>query len=162
MDPRVKTPTEGIKQQHAIAMQCYEGGAKVQDVVQQINRVRQQVTEVLEKAPEGPASKALNEFDTKLRALQGGGGGPGGRTRGAAVTAGGGLQSLGGQLSALMRLVEGADATPTSQAVPASESLGKALQDSLERWKQLRDDELPKLNEQLRQANLSTIQAPSK
>ncbi|HWN97837.1 MAG TPA: hypothetical protein VNS63_01045, partial [Blastocatellia bacterium] len=68
------------------------------------------------------------------------------------------LSRISAELLALMDLVEGADVTPTSQAVAASGELQRRLAELLSRWSQMRANEVKGLNEQLRQANLSQIE----
>ena len=56
-----------------------------------------------------------------------------------------------------MNLVEGADATPTTQAVAASEALQKSLADALSSWSEIKNKDVKSLNDQLRQAGFPTI-----
>jgi hypothetical protein len=56
-----------------------------------------------------------------------------------------------------MNLVEEADATPTTQAVAASEALQKSLADALLNWSEIKDRDVKSINEQLRQAGLPAI-----
>jgi hypothetical protein len=56
-----------------------------------------------------------------------------------------------------MALVEGADATPTTQAVAASDEVRRALSETLRRWAALRDHDVKSLNEQLSKANLPAV-----
>ncbi len=56
-----------------------------------------------------------------------------------------------------MNLVEGADATPTTQVVAASEALQKSLADALSSWSEIKNKDVKSLNEQLRQAGLTLI-----
>ena len=57
----------------------------------------------------------------------------------------------------VMNLVEGADATPTAQAVAASEALQKSLTDELSNWNEIKNRDVKSINEQLRQAGLPMI-----
>ena len=56
-----------------------------------------------------------------------------------------------------MNLVEGADVTPTTQAVATSEALQKSLAEALSSWAEIRDKDVKSINEQLRQAGLPAI-----
>jgi len=64
---------------------------------------------------------------------------------------------LNGELSGLYEVIEGADATPTTQAVVAVAELQKALDSLLARWQELRSHDVPRLNEQLKQSNLPPL-----
>ena len=59
---------------------------------------------------------------------------------------------MSGELLGLMNLVEGADVTPTSQAIAASEQSQKTLAELLGRWNELRDRDVKALNEELTKA----------
>jgi photosystem II stability/assembly factor-like uncharacterized protein len=161
MDPRVQTPSEGLRQQFALAMRSWEGIGKVQETLRQVRALRTQVRALRERAGEkGALMEALEALDKKASALEGpmGRGGPrGGFGRGAGASGEASLARLNGQLSSLLALVEGADATPTTQAVAAAEEVQRALTALLERWSALKDRDLKALNERLRQANLPVI-----
>jgi len=156
MDPRVTTPEEGLRQQHAIAMRCYDGMAQLQDIQARARRYREQVSGLREKDI-GDLNAALTGLDEKLGPLAGpspaGGGRPGrGRQGGAA----GGIAALSGQLGAMQRLVEGADVAPTTQAVAAAARLDGSLREALERWRVIQED-VKQLNERLKAKGLSGI-----
>jgi hypothetical protein len=53
--------------------------------------------------------------------------------------------------------IEGADTTPTTQAVAAVAEVQKALDSLLARWQELRSRDLPALNDQLKQSNLPPL-----
>jgi hypothetical protein len=67
------------------------------------------------------------------------------------------LAKLSGDFSAVMRLVQGADMTPTVQAMAAFDITSKALSELFTRWIDLKTKELKSVNEKLRQANIPTI-----
>jgi photosystem II stability/assembly factor-like uncharacterized protein len=160
MDPRVKTPPEGLAQQFAIATACYEGNRKAQASLEQIRSLRTQLRTLREKAGDEktPLSEALAAMAEKLAALEGAS--PQGRRGGFGRGGGGGDMSFGrlsGQLLALLQVVEGADATPTTQVVAASEELQKSLAALFEKWERVKTQDLKDLNERLREAKLQEI-----
>jgi hypothetical protein len=57
----------------------------------------------------------------------------------------------------LMGLVEGADVTPTTQAVSASDQVQKTLVGVLSRWNEIKDKDVKALNEQLGKAGLPVL-----
>jgi photosystem II stability/assembly factor-like uncharacterized protein len=160
MDPRVQTPPEGLAKQHAIAMLCWDGNRQVQEALRQVRALRAQLRDRREKVKDsGDLSEALASLDRKSAALEGAGGGGRRGGGGRFVPAGGegSLTRLNFQLLSLMALVEGADATPTTQAVAASEEVRRALAAALERWAALKGRDLKALNDQLDKAKLPAV-----
>ena len=68
------------------------------------------------------------------------------------------LTGITGSLESLIALLQGADATPTSQLVAAVADTRRALAKLMTRWTALEAQDLPKLNTQLRQASLPDIE----
>jgi hypothetical protein len=159
MDPRVKTLPEGLAKQHAVAMLCWDGNRQVQEALRQVRSLRAQLRDRREQAKDkSNLGEALAGLDRKAAALEGAGGGRrGGGGRFAPTGGEGSLTRLNFQLLGLMALVEGADATPTTQAVAASEEMRKALAAALGRWGALKDRDLKALNGQLREAKLPAV-----
>jgi hypothetical protein len=159
MDPRVQTPPEGLAKQHAIAMLCWDGGGQVQAAMRQVRTLRAQLRDRRERVKDnGDLSEALTALDRKAAALEGAGGGRrGGGGRFVPPGVEGSLNRLSFQLLALMALVEGADATPTAQAVAASEEVRRALAAALARWAELKDRDLKAVNGQLDKAKLPAV-----
>ena len=62
-----------------------------------------------------------------------------------------------GEMGQLLHLLQGADATPTSQVVAACGEVQKTFTGLLERWRELSGKELKALNEKLREAKLPPI-----
>ncbi|MBV9612051.1 MAG: hypothetical protein JO091_06240 [Acidobacteriaceae bacterium] len=61
----------------------------------------------------------------------------------------------------MLDLLEEADVAPTTQAIAAVQQRDRQFRAITSRWTQLKTEELPKLNELLRQANLATVSVPS-
>jgi photosystem II stability/assembly factor-like uncharacterized protein len=157
LDPRVKTSPEGIAQQFAISMKSYEGTQQIRDTQEQIRNLRAQLKSAKDSAGQGALAEAIAALDKKVAAIEGGGGG--GRFGGSAGQGGAepSLSRISGELSGLMSLVEGADVTPTTQAVAAFDEAQKNLANLFSRWREIKDKDVKALNEQLRQANLPQI-----
>lgn len=157
MDPRVKTPQDGLAQQHAIAMRCYAGLKAVHDALEQVRKLRAQLRELRGRAGQGALAEAIAALERKLAGLEGagggfrGGGGPGGATGEPS------LSRLNGELLGLMGIVEGADVTPTTQAVAASEQVQRTLEQVLSRWSEIKETDAKVLNEQLAKAGLPAL-----
>ncbi len=159
MDPRVTTPTKDIARMFQISFRSYDGMRQAREAGERIRKLRTQLQERRAKAGSGALADAIAALDQKAAALQGsaGGGRRGAGRRGG--TDGGTFASLAGELEAMMGLVEGADATPTSQVVAESEKLQHSLGELLGRWAELEGRDLKTLNDQLGRANLPVVDA---
>jgi len=152
MDPRVRTPLAELGQQFTLSKQLYDDILGASKELEQIRGLRKQMEEMRKSA--GSMAGALDAFDKKLAALAGGarGGGrfapPGGPDT---------LASVQGALSGLLRLIQGADVGPTTQAVAAASERRKALASLLEKTRALKHQDLAALNAQLKQAGLTEL-----
>jgi photosystem II stability/assembly factor-like uncharacterized protein len=156
IDPRVKTAAEGLAQQHAIAMKCYDGMSQVREALNQLRKLRLQLKDLTARAGQGAVGDASAALDKKVAALEGAGSGRGPGAPGPGVEEPS-LNRISGELLALMDLVEGADVKPTTQAATASEELERRLAELLTRWGQVKGRDLDLLNQQLSQARLQKI-----
>jgi photosystem II stability/assembly factor-like uncharacterized protein len=159
MDPRVKTPFEGLRQQFATALGAWDAIRRANAALGEIRSVRSQLRARPERADKGLLA-AIDAFDKRVAEVQGAR-----RPRRADMVASGiqsgtggqNLTSLVGEFSALLQLVDGADAAPTTQAVAAAEQSERALTEALQMWSRLKTQELAALNQRLRQANLPSV-----
>jgi hypothetical protein len=157
MDPRVQTPAAELEKQFLVSMRCYEGVRQIRATLAQTRHLREQLKTARECAGEGDLSGAIDNLDRKVAALEGnfsprGRPGPIGNEDSRPTFA-----KLSGDLSAVMRLVQGADMPPTLQAMAAFDISTKALAELLTRWIDLKTKELKSVNEKLRQANLPAM-----
>jgi hypothetical protein len=158
MDPRVKTPAEGLKQQFDLSMQCYDGLRQTREVSGQIRALRAQIKELQAKKVDKELADALADLDKKAVALEGA---PMGRVRGGERFADGPreqtLAAVSQEMQQLLHILQGADATPTTTAVTACEQADKALREMLSRWGELKDKDVKALNERLTKAGLTPL-----
>jgi photosystem II stability/assembly factor-like uncharacterized protein len=166
MDPRVRTPLAGLQQQFTLSKQLYDDIVNTSKAMEQVRIMRAQLGPLREKAGPGATADAIAAFDQKVVALGGAGGGGGrgggvpfGPGRGAVAAGPDTLSSVSGSLTQLMRLLEGADVAPTTQAVAAAADRRAALAKLLERWNALKSRDLADLNARLKQANLPAVTA---
>jgi hypothetical protein len=159
MDPRAKTPLPGLTQQFTLSKALYDGIGETQTALSQLRALRERVHALQDKAGSSAAGPALAEFDKKATALEGAPrGGPLGAGSGRA--AGGDrdtLTGMAGSLASLMAVLQGADATPTSQLTAAVAGARQALAKLMTRWTALRTQDLSSLNSRLRESNLAVI-----
>jgi photosystem II stability/assembly factor-like uncharacterized protein len=147
MDPRVKTPPEGLAKQFELSMQCYEGVLQARATLAEVQKLRSRIKEVQARA-DGELADALAELDKTAAILEGAGRGDNRD------------QHLGGvsqELSQLLHLLQGADATPTTTAVTACEEVVKAHRDLQARWTKLKDKDVKAVNERLSKAGLPLL-----
>jgi hypothetical protein len=155
MDPRVTTPAAGLEQQFKLSLRCYEGLQSVGQVIEQVKLLRTQIVELKPKA--GGLVDQLTALDDKLAELVGTGGGRRRRLGGQQS----GLAKSVGELSRLLDVLQGADATPTADTIAAADELAAELAKLLARWKDLNEKELAMLNDRLKDAGLRTLDTAS-
>jgi photosystem II stability/assembly factor-like uncharacterized protein len=151
MDPRVKTPVEGLAQQSALSLQMYDGLRRDSAALFQVRALRAALRERTAGAARELAD-AIAALDTKAGALEGSGGGfPGG---------GGGADTfarLNGNLASLLDILQDADVAPTSQVVASVADRVRVLDALLARWRDLTGTDLAALNQRLRAAGLAPV-----
>jgi hypothetical protein len=163
MDPRVKN-TLGVQQQFTMSKQLYDEVLAAQKAHAELRAFRTQV-QALEGRAQGPAAEAMAAFDKKAADLEGAtGGGRGGRGGGGGGGGRGGISSgpetlstAGGSLTALIRLLEGADVAPSTQLAAAVTNRRTAVAAVIQKWTALKTTDLAALNVQLKQANLPEL-----
>jgi photosystem II stability/assembly factor-like uncharacterized protein len=155
MDPRVRTPPDGLAQQFTLSMECCEGIRQSRQALEEVRKLRSQLKGLQERPEKGALAEAAAALDQKAAALEGNAparGRPGARGSGEPS-----LARLGGELTRLLEVLQSADATPTTQAVAASGELQQTLAGLLARWRDLKGKEVKALNEQLRRAELPPL-----
>ncbi|HMG34573.1 MAG TPA: glycoside hydrolase, partial [Blastocatellia bacterium] len=155
MDPRVKTPAQGLAQQHEIAMKCYEGLSQIRDESSSLRKLRSQLKSLSERLKTGALADAIAAVDKKAAALEGSGGGRFGRGSGGGQPT---LNRVQGDLLGLMEVVEGCDAAPTTQARAAMVDLQRDLSAVVASWQEVKDRDVKSLNDQLRSAGLPIVE----
>jgi photosystem II stability/assembly factor-like uncharacterized protein len=161
LDPRVKTPAAGIEQQFALSLRAFEGIQQSADAMEQIKKFRDQIKDRRSRAGQGSLADSLASLDQKAAALSGAGrgddGGQGGPPPGRGQARDGNLTGSNGNFTSLLELLQGADATPTTQAVTALTEVEQSLSNLLARWNEVKSKDLASINELLRQANLPPL-----
>ena len=156
MDPRVQTTPAGIARQYTLSMQVYEGARRSDAAIRQIQRVRGQI-EALKGRAQGDTTTALQALETKLTALASGGNQTPFRRR-AATSGEENLDQIRGTLFGLLSLLQDTDAEPTTQATAAIAAQTEAMDRLLHQWSTIEKQDIPTLNDRLRNASLQPIQ----
>jgi predicted amidohydrolase YtcJ len=156
MDPRIKFSADFLALQFELSLESWKGIRTAHTALQEIKQLREQLKERRQQAGKGPLADAINALDAKAQALEGR---PSSR-RGFRRRGGGGESNFGkvqGELTAILELLQEADASPTTQARVAAEHSRQSLSELANRWKELHGRDLEALNNQLREAKLLPI-----
>jgi hypothetical protein len=154
MDPRVRTPADGLAKQFELSMQCYESMLQGSETLVQIQKLRSQIKQARTKA-NGDLATDLAELDKAAGALAGTPrvGGRGGPPVGREQT----ISGVSQQMAQLLRLLQGADVTPTATAVTACAEVAKVYRDLQARWARLLEKDVKSINERLSKADLPVL-----
>src|SRR6185295_2315169 len=157
MDPRVKTPVTDLTTQFTLSKQLYDDVRATQSGLEIVRGIRSQLAK-LKDQPGAPVD-AIAEFDKKALALEGqaAGGGRGGGGRGAVPTGPETLSSIGGSLTTLIGVLQGADVAPTTQLTAAVADRHAAASKLLASWNSMKGAGLTALNAKLKDANLPEV-----
>jgi photosystem II stability/assembly factor-like uncharacterized protein len=147
MDPRVKTSPGGLAQQHDLSMQLVEAMKRDRAALDQVKAVRARLQAAAERSKGTDLGKRAADLDGRVAAFEG--------TASRFSRRGGGgdnFAGVNGDLQGLYEVLQGADAAPTTQTVGACADTQSRLDKLLAAWKDLRDRELPPLDEEIRKA----------
>jgi photosystem II stability/assembly factor-like uncharacterized protein len=127
MDPRVQISEAGLRLQHDIGVRMNDAISRDFATLAQVRERRSLLRTQREGAKAGEIADSLAALDSLLLGIETG---PSG---GAAEN----LVRLNGELAAVLDIVEGADAEPTTQVVRAAADLERALSAVLSRWSEV-------------------------
>ncbi len=146
MDPRVPATRADLTSQFTLASRL---AAALHDDVQALEQVRRVTARLraLAGRPGVPAGDVARLIETAA-ALSGE----------APDTGRADLQRLNAELESVYRVVESADAAPTTQAVTAAAGVQRTLRGVLARWHAVKATDLPALNVRLRRAGLPPVE----
>ncbi|HEY6332191.1 MAG TPA: glycoside hydrolase, partial [Blastocatellia bacterium] len=163
MDPRLTASPADIEQQFAQSKKCYDALFQLHDAMAEVRELRTKIEPWRKQTDTGAiaaAAKALDESADKaggkgtdididsdvtynfVRASR-----PGDES----------MSSVQSSFVFLMVLMQAADAAPTSQAVTAVNETEQQLARVMARWKEIKEKDLQKFNDVLRQNNQSPI-----
>jgi hypothetical protein len=150
MDPRVKTPPEGLAQMFQLQVRLAAMMTASSEALLEARPAHEQLQKLAGQAS-GPVAEAVSAFDKELSALLGGGGffaPPSSKPT---------LGRVNGNAATLYGEIGRADATPTVAQMNATDETEKVFAEVSKQWTQLKSVDLPALNKQLRGANLPEI-----
>jgi photosystem II stability/assembly factor-like uncharacterized protein len=155
MDPRVKTPPAGLQQQFKLSNDLYTQLLTLSPAAEEAGALRKQLKDLQSKAT-GKTLAAIKAFDQKLQALAGGA-----TRRPGAGTEPPTLGGLKTKFLTLFGVFQEADVAPSTQAAAAVAELQKQLPPLMDRWKAMKAQDIPALNQQLKGANLPELKLES-
>ena len=151
MDPRVKTSTDGLRQQFELETKITQAMHQDYLAIQELRALRHQLKK-LAAAQATDLTDSLSAFDNKLALLEGSTG-----SRFLVGEEGRSLSRLNSGLNQLLSTVDSADAAPTRQASLMFDQVGDVLGQQLAKWDLIKGSELAALNKKLRAANLPPL-----
>jgi photosystem II stability/assembly factor-like uncharacterized protein len=155
MDPRVKTSAAALEKKFEMESRLSALVSQTSEGVLQAGSLREPLQKLSEQS-NGPAHDPVQNFQKKLAAVLGGGGGFGAPAS-TEVT----LTRVNGQVATLYGQVWQVDAEPTTAQSQATAAAEKDAADAIKRWDALRSTDLPVLNRTLHEANIPELKIES-
>jgi photosystem II stability/assembly factor-like uncharacterized protein len=155
MDPRVKASAEELRQQLDLETKIVDAMHEDYQTVQQVRALRRQLADLKTRAGQGRTATAVEMLDKSAAEFEGTKAEFGARFL--STPEGRSLVRLNAALNTLLESVDGADTTPTTQAIATFEEVQKVLNEQLTRWSVIKNEDVPALNAQLRSAHLPAI-----
>ena len=153
MDPRVTTPSAGIRQMFELEMRLASLLTNSSEAVSEAHSIEDQLKPLSGRAT-GATADSIAAFGKKLEALSEG-------EPTTAATSTPTLNRVNAAVSTLYGAVGMADATPTAAQVEAANSAEQGTATVMKQWNELKTGELPRLNRELRAAGLPEIRPES-
>jgi hypothetical protein len=152
MDPRAQITAAELNEQLQLGLEIFDDVRRTRMVLAELESVKKRLGEVKPQltgnSPELLAQIAsLEAAITKIQ--------KGGKPLPGAIT---GLELAGTGLSAALRVVETSDRKLPSQAIELYRQADQAARTGIAAWTEVKNTELPKLNQALQQAGAATIQ----
>ena len=152
MDPRVKASPADLQKQFELEMKVASGVSQSSEALTQARSIHEQITKLL-GALTGQLKDSLTTLGKKVSELLEGD---------KDTTAGGmkepALTDTTTNLIALYKAIDQADAAPTVAQIDASTKNEAALETKMAKWNELKNRDIPALNQQLRTAGLPALQ----
>jgi hypothetical protein len=167
MDPRVKTPPEGLRALFAMQTTLADRMTRSSEAVSQARSIHEQLEKLAARANES-TKEAIESLDKRLGALLEGAPAPAPQKPPVPaeapvppVPAESTLTQVATNLAALYAEIDRADVAPTAAQDQALVTVEKDFTATMKRWDALRTSEIPSLNRQLNSARLPELTAES-
>jgi len=151
MDPRITAPVDQLDQQFRLASRICDAMNSTFASLAQVRAVRAQLRDLAHQAPKGEIADAMRALEEKVAPFEeaAAGSGPAAHQQTFA--------QLNSQFAQLLAVVDGADAAPTQTAQDTNGDLQRSVTALQTQWDDLKARDVNTLNDQLRRANLPTI-----
>jgi photosystem II stability/assembly factor-like uncharacterized protein len=155
MDPRVKTPIDGLRQQFELESNIVQTMDLDYEALQQVRSLREQLSKLKDRA--GKSEEAVAVLAQTLAELEG-------KTEGLTFLStpeGKSLTRLNVALRTLLNAVDSADTPPTPAELETFNDVSHVLNQQLARWKEIKTKDVPALNLKLRESGLQPLNPES-
>jgi photosystem II stability/assembly factor-like uncharacterized protein len=151
MDPRITAPVDQLDQQFRLASRICDAMNSTFASLAQVRAVRSQLRDLAHQAPKVEIADAIRALEEKVAPFEeaAAGSGPAAHQQTFA--------QLNSQFAQLLAVVDGADAAPTQTAQDTTGDLQRSLTALQTQWDDIKAHDINTLNDQLRRANLPTI-----
>jgi hypothetical protein len=146
MDPRVKTTPADLQNKFALLMSLYQAVNDSSQAARQAQSIHEQL-EDLARSAAAPLKDSLESLNSKITELL-----EGPKKSEASEESETALSSVNSDVIALYKEVEKSDAAPTVAQTDAFNAVNAKLSGSMQEWDEMKREQLPKINEQLRSA----------
>jgi photosystem II stability/assembly factor-like uncharacterized protein len=151
MDPRVKVTQADLQKKFDLSLKLYSAVNESSEAVNQARSVHEQVEDVAgSTAP--PLKGSLESLNGKISELL-----EGPKKSAGAEESEPALGSINSDVITLYKETEKSDAAPTVAQVEAFNALNRKLSAAMREWEELKREQLPKINEQLRSAGKAEL-----
>jgi photosystem II stability/assembly factor-like uncharacterized protein len=153
MDPRVKTPPAALQAQFSTSQEVSARLRTLAPAAMQAAELRKQLQERLKSAPAGSeTATTITAFNEQMNSVLGAGGRRPGPANDQPTLAG-----LRTKYLALLGTLQEADDAPTTQTENGIAEVEQQFPQVMSKWQDMKDKQLPLLNEKLKAANLPEI-----
>ncbi len=161
MDPRVKTPAAGLRQQFTLSLALYDAAAESPALAARARALRAQLAD--RRSGGGAAAGQLGALDRKLADLAGpeptgrGGRGGGRGGRGGGPPAPPSFGGIAAEFAAPLNAIQEADEPPTASMVVAANEKLKTFAELKAKWAAIMRTDVPALNVALKAAGAQPV-----
>ncbi len=146
MDPRVKTSPVDLQRLNDLSLQCYQNRKQLMKFLKETDTLHKQIKALSDKIT-GKLKTSLNNFDEKVTNIE--------NTNPATKAAG--LNQLNNSFASLFNNLDETDMPPTIQTVEGVKTSQTGLNKLIELWNNIKLNDLPKLNNELKNSGLKEI-----
>jgi hypothetical protein len=140
MDPRVTASHDALMQQFTLSKQVYDALARVQTALEDSNAMRARLQDAGKSTAADVSKQSAKAGESVLDRVMAVRGEASESARPADSTQKETLNTISAQLRAVLELLQGADAAPTTQAVAIANDRVRAAADVLQRWEALKKE----------------------